>query len=219
MISMEQESQLNSSIENRISNIEYSSEDVRSFPEAVDKILKIVDGDNSFCMVDVDGTIIENAVTMYPGLCYFEEPKIGEDVKEAFSRLMDVFDKGNICIATNRDPRVKFPWDSHKMISVVKKYLSNFEKHVPIFPRLNKQIAQTKFGFDQREILAEYVKDYVLNNDLDHKLTIYSIQDLLPVYFKVDTFPKEISKMIFERVNNSKEGGVSIDIRDFVIKK
>jgi hypothetical protein len=203
-------------------DIEYHATEVESFKEAVEEIEKDSKGKKRFCMVDVDGTMIGNEITQYPGLCYFEQPYIGKDVEESFPTLVGIFKHNNICIATNRDPRVEFPWDSKGLMSVVQNYLNGFESKIPSFTSLNKQLASTKIAIGERELMVDYIVDYIKELDVRDELTLYSIQDRLPVYFNrkvIKSFPVEISKMIIDRVRKDLNRDISVEIKDYVIRK
>jgi hypothetical protein len=220
MESIEQGWELNNrDVEGDECNLEYQVIEVVSFKEAVEGIEKNSKGKKRFCIVDVDGTMIGNEITQYPWLCYFEKPEIGEDVMESFPTLVERFCHNNLCIGTNRDPRITFPWASKDMMLMVEEYLNQFGIRIPTFTRLNKQIANTRVGRDKRNDLADYIIDYVRENDVEDRLTVYSIQDLLPVYFKIDIFPKVIARTVIEGVRQRLGRDLSVEIKDYVIRK
>ena len=200
-------------------DVEYSQYNVGSFKEAVNSIEEESNGINSFCIVDIDGTMIANKITQYPGLCYLQKPRIGGDVMETFPTLVDTFKYGNLCIATNRHEGVSFPWSSKGMMNIVDNYLDQFGFKIPSFTRQNKQLSATKIGLSKRIELSNYIIDYVVRNNVKNRLYIHSIQDLLPVSFKIDTFPKQIGRMVVEDVREILNRDILVEINDYVIHK
>ena len=205
---------------------------VKNFSSAVSEILMNVDsnissqevGDENFCLIDIDGVLIEDNLVKLPFISNFVKPHIPEDNILALKRLTDKFD-GSVAISTNRSPNDKVIFHTQAVLDELYKSLKSKDINVPVFLNLFKQIpvmnkedvskiylsSSGKEIFDQengnkhrelKEALVEQVVQYIgkrLNESdsiYNSVFTLYSIEDLSIVSPNRHTYLKYLAKRL-----------------------
>jgi hypothetical protein len=207
--------------------ITYTAKEVSSFSRGVEEIILSSDrnsvdespfGKNSVCFVDVDGVLIENTLTQYPGVCHLFEHNISEEVQESLKQLVSSLGQDAVSITTNRDERVKVLWSSDKILDTVQGVLDEIGfPTVKIFTNLNKQVPN--FAKKKRERLVDHYVNYIKEKDIKESLKINVIQDLGIIGLDRRVFPKEIAEKIQLKVKEELSRDIGIDIVDYVLKK
>jgi hypothetical protein len=197
--------------------ITYTVKEVSSFSRGVEEII-LASNKNSVCFVDVDGVLIENTLTQYPGVCHLFEHNISEEVQESLKHLILSLGQDAVSITTNRDERVKVLWSSDKILDTVQGVLDKIGfPTVKIFTNLNKQIPEA--AKETRGRLVDHYVNYIKERDIEEKLEINVIQDLGILGLNRRVFPEEIAEKIQFKVKEELSRDIGIDIIDYVLKK
>ena len=228
---------------------EYKEIFVKSFSEAVDGILENVNpalspqmaGDKNFCLVDIDGALIEDNRVKLPIISNFVKPHIPEENITALKKLTDKLE-GSVAISTNRSPNDKIIFHTQAVLEELYRSLKSRDINVPVFLNLFKQIPtmnkedvsrqylsdSAKEMFDNengnkqkglREPLAEQVVQYIgkrLNEGHYRNstgFTLYSIEDLSIASPNRRTYLEYLAKRLKE------EYDIDVNIVNYVIKK
>ena len=228
---------------------EYKEIFVKSFSEAVDGILENVNpalspqmaGDKNFCLVDIDGALIEDNLVKLPIISNFVKPHIPEENITALKKLTDKLE-GSVAISTNRSPNDKIIFHTQAVLEELYRSLKSRNIIVPVFLNLFKQIPamnkedvsreyisdSAKEMFDNengnkqkglREPLAEQVVQYIgkrLNEGHYRNstgFTLYSIEDLSIASPNRKTYLKFLERRLKE------EYDIDVNIVNYVIKK
>jgi len=220
---------------------------VKSFSDAVDEILESIDptlssqmaGDKNFCLIDIDGALIEDNRVKLPIISNFVKPHISEENIVALKKLTDKFE-GSVAISTNRSPNDKIIFHTQAVLDELYNSLKARDINVPVFLNLFKQIPAmnkedvsreylsggAKEMFDNengekglRKPLAEQVVQYIGKrlSEGDSKygtgFTLYSIEDLSIVSLNRQTYLKYLAKKLKE------EYDINVNIVNYVIKR
>ena len=226
---------------------EYKEIFVKSFSEAVNSILKKVDssmssqkaGDRNFCLIDIDGALIEDNRVKLPIISNFVKPHIPEENINALKTLTDRLE-GSVAISTNRSPNDKIIFHTQAVLDELYSSLKSRDINVPVFLNLFKQIPTmnkedvsrqylsdgAKEMFDNengkkglREPLAEQVVQYIgkrlSEGDSRYStgFTLYSIEDLSIASPNRQTYLKYLAKRLKE------EYDIDVNIVNYVIKR
>ena len=228
---------------------EYKEIFVKSFSDAVDGVLKNVNltlspqmaGDKNFCLVDIDGALIEDNLVKLPIISNFVKPHIPEENITALKKLTDKLE-GSVAISTNRSPNDKGIFNTQAVLDELYRSLKSRNINVPVFLNLFKQIPamnkedvsrqylsdSAKEMFDNengnkqkglREPLAEQVVQYIgkrLNEGHYRNstgFTLYSIEDLSIASPNRKTYLKFLERRLKE------EYDIDVNIVNYVIKK
>ena len=226
---------------------EYKEIFVKSFSEAVNSILKKVDsgmssqkaGDRNFCLIDIDGALIEDNRIKLPIISNFVKPHIPEENIIALKKLTDRLE-GSVVISTNRSPNDKIIFHTQAVLDELYSSLKSRNINVPVFLNLFKQIPtmnkedvsrqylsdSAKEMFDNengkkglREPLAEQVVQYIgkrlSEGDSAYStgFTLYSIEDLSIASPNRQTYLKYLAKRLKE------EYDIDVNIVNYVIKR
>ena len=226
---------------------EYKEIFVKSFSEAVNSILKKVDssmsaqkaGDRNFCLIDIDGALIEDNRIKLPIISNFVKPHIPEENIIALKKLTDRLE-GSVVISTNRSPNDKIIFHTQAVLDELYSSLKSRNINVPVFLNLFKQIPtmnkedvsrqylsdSAKEMFDNengkkglREPLAEQVVQYIgkrlSEGDSRYStgFTLYSIEDLSIASPNRQTYLKYLAKRLKE------EYDIDVNIVNYVIKR
>ena len=226
---------------------EYKEIFVKSFSEAVNSILKKVDssmsaqkaGDRNFCLIDIDGALIEDNRIKLPIISNFVKPHIPEENIIALKKLTDRLE-GSVAISTNRSPNDKIIFHTQAVLDELYSSLKSRDINVPVFLNLFKQIPTmnkedvsrqylsdgAKEMFDNengkkglREPLAEQVVQYIgkrlSEGDSRYStgFTLYSIEDLSIASPNRQTYLKYLAKRLKE------EYDIDVNIVNYVIKR
>jgi len=226
---------------------EYKEIFVKSFSEAVNSILKKVDssmsaqkaGDRNFCLIDIDGALIEDNRIKLPIISNFVKPHIPEENIIALKKLTDRLE-GSVVISTNRSPNDKIIFHTQAVLDELYSSLKSRDINVPVFLNLFKQIPTmnkedvsrqylsdgAKEMFDNengkkglREPLAEQVVQYIgkrlSEGDSRYStgFTLYSIEDLSIASPNRQTYLKYLAKRLKE------EYDIDVNIVNYVIKR
>lgn len=226
---------------------EYKEIFVKSFSEAVDGILENVNpvlspqmaGDKNFCLVDIDGALIEDNLVKLPIISNFVKPHILEENIIALKKLTDRLE-GSVAISTNRSPNDKIIFHTQAVLEELYRSLKSRNIIVPVFLNLFKQIPTmnkedvsrqylsdgAKEMFDNengkkglREPLAEQVVQYIgkrlSEGDSRYStgFTLYSIEDLSIASPNRQTYLKYLAKRLKE------EYDIDVNIVNYVIKR
>jgi 6-pyruvoyl-tetrahydropterin synthase len=131
------ETKVESKTETEIETVE-----VKNFSEGVSAVLEREQNSESdresFCLVDIDGALIENDLLKAPFLSHFVKPKISKENEKSFMDLCKGF-KDKIAIATNRGEKNNFIWNTGQVIETTRKFLRKLGHKIPIFNLLFKQ--------------------------------------------------------------------------------
>jgi hypothetical protein len=212
--------------------IEYQEISVKSFKEAVDDIENKRDpSESTFCLVDIDGCLIEDNLVKLPFITHLVEPKINTTVEESFNKLVDIFD-GSLAISTNRSNIESRIFNSQDVLSVIKNLIERTGNNIPVFTSLYKQaprffkedIGRKYLSKDaQRELnedivksprldsLVHYIGRIVAESDSE-KLLLYSIEDWSVVSLNRKTSLEYIGKRLKE------EYDIDVSIVNYVVK-
>lgn len=197
-------------------DITYQTIKIDSFSGAARDIILSKD-DNSVCLVDVDGTLIENKLTQYPGICHLIDHNVAQEVQESLRSLISSLGSDAVCIVTNRDESVKVIWSSNRIINTVQEVLERINfANVKIFTGLSKQIPN--IAKRKRSALIDHYVNYIEESDIKGRLKIYSIEDDYFITLDRTVFPKEIGREIQERVKIKLGRDIGIDIVDYKLK-
>ena len=226
---------------------EYKEIFVKSFSEAVDGILENVNpvlspqmaGDKNFCLVDIDGALIEDNRVKLPIISNFVKPHIPEENIIALKKLTDRLE-GSVAISTNRSPNDKIIFHTQAVLDELYSSLKSRNINVPVFLNLFKQIPtmnkedvsrqylsdSAKEMFDNengkkglREPLAEQVVQYIgkrlSEGDSRYStgFTLYSIEDLSIASPNRYTYLKYLERKLKE------EYDIDVNIVNYVIKR
>ena len=141
---------------------EYKEVFVKSFSEAVNSILKKVDsgmssqkaGDRNFCLIDIDGALIEDNRVKLPIISNFVKPHIPEENITALKKLTDKLE-GSVAISTNRSPNDKGIFNTQAVLDELYRSLKSRNINVPVFLNLFKQIP----AMNKEDVSREYISD------------------------------------------------------------
>lgn len=204
-------------VKEKEADITYRSVGVNSFSTAVEDIL-ISRDENTVCMLDVDGVLIENRLTQYPGICHFVPHNVAQEVQRSAHALISSLGQDAVCVATNRDENVKIVWSSNIIVSTVQTTLEKLGfGNVKIFTSLNKQIPNA--SRKKRDILVDHYVNYVRENDVEDRLKLCIVEDGSLLALKRSVFPKEIARKVQERVKEELDKDIGVDVVDYVLKK
>ena len=151
---------------------EYKEIFVKSFSEAVNSILKKVDssmsaqkaGDRNFCLIDIDGALIEDNRVKLPIISNFVKPHIPEENIIALKKLTDRLE-GSVVISTNRSPNDKIIFHTQAVLDELYSSLKSRNINVPVFLNLFKQIPTMKKEDVSREYLSDNAKEMFDNEN------------------------------------------------------
>ncbi len=228
---------------------EYKEIFVKSFSDAVDGVLKNVNltlspqmaGDKNFCLVDIDGALIEDNRVKLPIISNFVKPHIPEENITALKKLTDKLE-GSVAISTNRSPNDKVVFHTQAVLEELNRALKSIGVKIPVFQNLFKQIPamnredvsrqylsdSAKEMFDNengnkqkglREPLAEQVVQYIgkrlSEGDSEYStgFTLYSIEDLSIASPNRRTYLDYLAKRLKE------EYDIDVHIVNYVIKR
>ncbi len=192
--------------EKEVKGLEYREIQCGRFAEAVDCVVDSVE-DNSFCLVDIDGTLITNQFVKLPFVCHFADSHISSDIQESFSKLAGVFDSGNLALVTNRNGFERLVWNSNTVLENAKKLLSKNSINDSLYTFLNKQVPW--LFKDRSDQLVRQISSCVGNGDV---FTLYSIEDFSYVSLNRDSFLNIVGKRLKD------EFGLDVRIVNCVIK-
>ena len=197
-------------------DITYKTIKVDTFSGAIQDILSSKD-ENSVCMVDVDGTLIENKLTQYPGICHLIDHNVAQEVQVSLKSLILGLGQDGVCIVTNRDENVKVVWSSKRIVNTVQEVLERMNfANVKIFTGLNKQIPN--IAKRKRSALVEHYVNYIEESDIKGRLKLSTIEDDHFITLDRTVFPKEIASEIQKRVKERLRRDIGIDIIDCKLK-
>ena len=228
---------------------EYKEIFVKNFSEAVNGILKEVDssmssqkaGDRNFCLIDIDGALIEDNRVKLPIISNFVNPQIPGENIVALKKLTDRLE-GSVAISTNRSPNDKIIFHTQAVLDELYSSLKSRGINVPVFLNLFKQIPamdkedvsrqylseNAKEMFDNengnkqkglRKPLAEQVIQYIGKrlSEGDSRnstgFTLYSIEDLSIASPNRYTYLKYLERKLKE------EYDIDVNIINYVIKR
>jgi len=151
---------------------EYKEIFVKSFSEAVDGILENVNpalspqmaGDKNFCLVDIDGALIEDNRIKLPIISNFVKPHIPEENITALKKLTDRLE-GSVVISTNRSPNDKIIFHTQAVLDELNTSLKSRNINVPVFLNLFKQIPTMNKEDVSRQYLSDGAKEMFDNED------------------------------------------------------
>jgi hypothetical protein len=202
---------------NKEKEISYNETYVKNFSEASSKIIKVEENrpDNvtTFLILDVDGVIIDNNfIKRLPFLCHAFSVDIRDKTEETFNTLYNVF-RNRMAIATNRDRKVRFCWNSDKIMEKTDTLATSFGRNVPTYEKMQKQVPLLA-----RKRVSEMV-DYICrcfvqseNYEEVKEIRLFSIQDTDIVV------PNRRAFLYYLAKNIQKELDIKISIDDYVIK-
>jgi len=197
--------------------VTYEAIEVNSFPQAVEKIIKDKKNEQSFCFVDFDQTITGS------DLRNVRDPKISAEVKVSFNDLLGSFSPGRLCLTTNRgygsSALGNFIFKTDKALEKMTEFLeeSSYPGTVPIFLGLKKQVPNLKVN--GREELIEHLVNFVVSNDFKDKVEISMIEDYSLVGLDRSVFPRGIANEVHRKLKEEHNREVSIDIKDYILKR
>lgn len=151
---------------------EYKEIFVKNFSEAVNGILKEVDssmssqkaGDRNFCLIDIDGALIEDNRVKLPIISNFVKPHIPEENIIALKNLTDRLE-GSVAISTNRSPNDKIIFHTQAVLDELYKSLESRGINVPVFLNLFKQIPAMNKEDVSRQYLSDNAKEMFDNEN------------------------------------------------------
>jgi 6-pyruvoyl-tetrahydropterin synthase len=115
---------------------------VKSFSEGVNIILdrerKSGLDREKFCLVDIDGALIENDWLKVPLISHLFQPQISKENQESFIKLCKGF-KDKVAIATNRGEKDNIVWNTGELLKTTKKFLQKIGRKISVFNLLFKQ--------------------------------------------------------------------------------
>jgi len=189
-------------------SFEYKEMPVKDFGEAVQTIVDLKElVDNPYCLVDIDGTLIETYPYSVPGLCHTKETIIKHDINGSFTRLANSLE-GNVAIITNRNEKEKTIWDSDKVLAKVDQLAKDSGHKIPFFTALNRQVP----GVAKKRVreMAEFLSCSLQGNkDID----LFVIEDESIISPNREAFLKALGKEL------TNKHGVSSKVTNFVISK
>ena len=226
---------------------EYKEIFVKNFSEAVDEILTNIDsvyspqmaGDKNFCLIDIDGVLIEDNRVKLPFLSNFVQPHIPEQNIIALKKLTDRLE-GSVVISTNRSPNDKIVFHTQAVLDELYGSLKSGDIDVPVFLNLFKQIPTMNKEDVSRQYLSDSAKDMFDNENGKESLrkplaeqvvqyigkrlneghyrnstgfTLYSIEDLSIASPNRKTYLKFLERRLKE------EYDIDVNIVNYVIKK
>ena len=228
---------------------EYKEIFVKNFSEAVDEILTNIDsvyspqmaGDRNFCLIDIDGVLIEDNRVKLPFISNFVQPHIPEQNIIALKKLTDRLE-GSVVISTNRSPNDKIVFHTQAVLDELYGSLKSGDIDVPVFLNLFKQIpamnkedisgaylsSNAKEMFDSennnreqglKQPLVEQVVHCIgkrlSEGDSEYStgFTLYSIEDLSIASPNRKTYLKFLERRLKE------EYDIDVNIVNYVIKK
>ncbi len=220
--------------ERNITN-EFTYEEIftKSFKEAVDDIESNKEPFvSSFCLVDIDGCLIENNLVKLPLVTHLVKPKINIEMEKSFKRLTEIFD-GSLAISTNRSLEESKIFNSQGVLGVVKELIDSSNKDIQIFTSLYKQApklfkedigkkylseeAQKELGKDvvkspRLDSLIHYIGRRITEEDSE-KIILYSIEDWSIVSLNRKTSLEYMGKRLKE------EYDLNIEVINYVVKR
>ena len=147
---------------------EYKEIFVKSFSEAVNGILRKVDskkaGDRNFCLIDIDGALIEDNRVKLPIISNFVKPHIPEENIIALKNLTDRLE-GSVAISTNRSPNDKIIFHTQAVLDELYSSLKSRDINVPVFLNLFKQIPTMNKEDVSRQYLSDSAKEMFDNEN------------------------------------------------------
>lgn len=209
--------------DHKLPEVKYFKKTVHSFGEGVEDIVKGIksspEGDNGRTVVmwDIDGVLIENKLTQYPGICHFFDHNVSEKVKGEMEYLISEIGQDAVTIATNRDEKVRVIWSSERIVNTIQDALEAIDyPSVKIFTGLSKQVPGA--ARKKREPLVDHYVNYIIDNDVGDNLRICVIEDYSIIGLDRKVFPKEIARKIQEGVREKTGRRIGVDIMDYVLK-
>ena len=225
---------------------EYKEIFVKSFSDAVDGVLKNVNltlspqmaGDKNFCLVDIDGALIEDNRVKLPIISNFVKPHIPEENITALKELTDRLE-GSVAISTNRSPNDKIIFHTQAVLEELYRSLKSGNIIVPVFlnlfkqaPAMNKEdisgaylSSNAKEMFDSennnrqqglKQPLAEQVVHCIgkrFSEGNSARYILYSIEDLSIASPNRHTYLKYLERKLKE------EYDIDVNIVNYVIKR
>jgi len=225
---------------------EYKEIFVKSFSDAVDGVLKNVNltlspqmaGDKNFCLVDIDGALIEDNRVKLPIISNFVKPHIPEENITALKKLTDKLE-GSVAISTNRSPNDKVVFHTQAVLEELNRALKSIGVKIPVFQNLFKQIpamnkedisgaylsSNAKEMFDSennnrqqglKQPLAEQVVHCIgkrFSEGNSARYILYSIEDLSIASPNRRTYLEYLAKRLKE------EYDIDVNIINYVIKR
>ena len=204
----------------------------KSFKEVVDDIEDNKDfSESSFCLVDIDGCLIEDNLVKIPFITHLVEPEINTEVEESFNKLINIFED-SLVISTNRSNIESRIFNSQDVLGVVRNLINRSGNNIPIFTSLYKQAprifkedigkkylsedAQKELGEDivkssRLDSLIHYIGKRITEEDSE-KLLLYSIEDWSIVSLNRRTSLEYIGKRLKE------EYDVDVDVINYVVR-
>lgn len=205
-----------SDIKEKESNITYRAIPVNSFLKATEEILMFADW-STLCMVDIDGVLIKEKITKFPGVCHFVNPTVATEVEDSLKLLISILGEDAVCITTNRNEKVKIAWSSNIIVDTVQDLLERIGfANIKMFTHLNKQIPNTSKR--KRSTLVAHYVNYVREEGIDKRLKLCVIQDSDIVTLDRRVFPKEIAKKVQQKIKQDLGRDIGVDILDYVLK-
>lgn len=225
---------------------EYKEIFVKSFSDAVDGVLKNVNltlspqmaGDKNFCLVDIDGALIEDNLVKLPIISNFVKPHIPEENITALKKLTNRLE-GSVAISTNRSPNDKIIFHTQAVLEELYRSLKSGNIIVPVFLNLFKQAPAMNREDVSRQYLSDSAKEMFdsENNNRQQGLKqplaeqvvhcigkrfsegnsaryiLYSIEDLSIASPNRRTYLEYLAKRLKE------EYDIDVDIINYVIKR
>lgn len=202
-------------IEEEESDITYQAIRVNSFSRVTEEIL-LSTGKGTLCMVDIDGVLIKEKITKYPGVCHFVNPTVATDIENSLKVLISTLGEDAVCITTNRDENIKIAWSSNIIVETIQDLLERIGfANVKMFTRLNKQIPNA--SKKERDTLVAHYVNHIREKGIDKRLKLCVIEDSDILSFDRKVFPKEIAKKIHQKVKEKLGEDIGVDIVDYVL--
>lgn len=228
-------------LENRIPEEEpfkYSEYRVKNFTSAVEEILDYADfdngssdegyGDKNICIIDIDGSLIENNLVKLPFLSKVVKPEVSSSSLTALQKLSRSFN-GSVIISTNRSKNEHRIFNSKEVLRVTREAAEKSGESIPIFTDQFKQIpGKTKEnvalkglyieeGLSEKVLrpktdsLIHYIGKRVTEKDI-YKITIFCIEDWSIVSLNRESYLRYIAKEL------KGEYGIDSKVVNFVIE-
>ena len=169
--------------------------------------------ENSVLISDADGVWFKDFRDQLPVVSCLKKPGFREDIVDKLSYINEVFSEGNFFVATNRDPSVRFPWPSDKIINVLEESFQSVGIDSSfIFTTMNKQLPGVARGEIDR-LTEEIVRFFYSNYSKDDLLQIISIEDSIIVHPFRQRFIQHIAKQVRKKIGKD----IDIEILNFIV--
>lgn len=169
--------------------------------------------EKSILISDADGVWFRDIFDQFPIISILKEPVFREDIVDKLTYINEIFSENNFFVATNRDPRVGFPWASDKVIDILEESFTKAGIDTSfIFTVMNKQLP----GVAKKEIARlteEIVKYYYANDSKEGCLQIVSMEDITLIH----PFRKYFLLHIAKKVQESIDKDMDIEILNFIV--